>query len=139
MDHQLEQIQTLPLNQLGESIHAFVDTLSGHPDRLKAFIAVQLLGQAVLEKLQSFDVQGFLSDLKVEKEQFIHSLEAETERWRMQQEANREIAEVVCLKTEEPNFQSLADQISLLLDQEDRLLRSVLQRRETTSFESLLS
>lgn len=138
MDKQLEHIQDLPLNQLGERIHDFVDRLAEHPDRLKSFIAVQLLGKTVLDKLQTFDTQGFLSDLKEEREQFIHSLEAETERWRMQQEANREIAEVVCLKTEEPNFQSLADQISLLLDQEDRLLRSVLQRRETTSFESLL-
>ena len=138
MDQRLDQIQNLSLNQLGEHIHAFVDTLTEHPDRLKSFIAVQLLGKTVLEKLQTFDTQGFLSELKEEREQLVHELEAENENWRMQQDANKEISEVVCLKTEEPNFQSLADQITTLLEQQDRMLRSAIQRRETASFESLL-
>lgn len=138
MDKQLEHIQDLPLNQLGERIHDFVDRLAEHPDRLKSFIAVQLLGKTVLEKLQTFDTQGFLSDLKEEREQLLHELETESENWRMQQDANKEIAEVVCLKTEELNFQSLANQIATLLEQQDCLLRSALQRRETASFESLL-
>ena len=138
MDKQLEHIQDLPLNQLGERIHDFVDRLAEHPDRLKSFIAVQLLGKTVLEKLQTFDTQGFLSELKEEREQLLHELETESENWRMQQDANKEIAEVVCLKTEELNFQSLANQIATLLEQQDCLLRSALQRRETASFESLL-
>ena len=138
MDEQLEHIQDLPLNQLGERIHDFVDRLAEHPDRLKSFIAVQLLGKTVLDKLQTFDTQGFLSDLKEEREQLLHELETESENWRMQQDANKEIAEVVCLKTEESNFQSLANQIATLLEQQDCLLRSALQRRETASFESLL-
>lgn len=138
MDKQLEHIQDLPLNQLGDHIHAFVDRLAEHPDRLKSFMAMQLLGKAVLEKLQTFDTKGFLSELKEEREQLVHELEAENENWRMQQDANKEIAEVVCLKTEESNFQSLANQIATLLEQQDCLLRSALQRRETASFESLL-
>ena len=89
MDQRLEQIQNLSLNQLGEHIHDFVDRLAEHPDRLKSFIAVQLLGKTVLEKLQTFDTQGFLSDLKEEREQLLHELETESENWRMQQDANK--------------------------------------------------